>query len=125
VKFVGTLVVLCVAFASAPVFDVHMIFAQTSSWLQIVAIILLVAALSCGRESVPWIVQQVSEATFAIYLFHIFFLVWAQPFLPHAKGFLDPFVVAAQFAAGLLDAIVLITLGRIVFGRHSRTILGA
>ena len=124
-RVVGALLVLCGVFSAAQILDVPGIVAETSSWLQIPTIIGLIMALFCGRETLPGVVRRASEATFAIYLFHIFFLVWVQPFVPHARGFLDPGVVLAQFAAGLLGPPILIALGHLVLKRHSRLILGA
>ena len=53
-----------------------------------------------GKRTTPRPIRFLSEVTYSIYLFHLFFMYEAQRLFPHAAGSLEP---AAVFEHGLAD----------------------
>lgn len=96
-----------------------------ASWLQVFFVVALIGALACGREHAHPSVARLSDATYAIYLFHLFFLLAVQPYFQHARGALDVSVVLAQFASALAGSLVLVVLTKRVLGKRSRFLIGA
>ena len=97
--------------------------ARTASWLAVYAILawIGVAAGFLGRS--PRWLRAVSDATYAVYLYHLFFLYAAQEAFgahPRAAG-----SVLLPFAAGLLGSLAFVALGRRLLGARARDWLGA
>lgn len=96
------------------------------AWLQTFACLAWIASLTVGRARVPAVVVWLSEATYAIYLFHLFFLLPLQAVWPQPSGRLDPLVLAGQLALSLIGVGALVALARRVLGRpRARLLLGA
>ncbi|MCP4036343.1 MAG: hypothetical protein GY733_05350 [bacterium] len=66
-----------------------------------------------------------SDATYGIYLFHLFFLLPIRPYFPQTIGEFDPKAFFARALAGIVGSFVLITLAKLILRKHSRTIMGA
>ena len=95
--------------------------ARTASWLDVYAILALVGAAAGFFAGAPRGLRALSDATYAIYLYHLFFLYAAQELLG-ARG---PGSVAVPFAAGLLGSLAVVALGRRLLGARARDWLGA
>jgi len=96
-----------------------------AGWLHIYCAVCLICALTCGRSFVPRPIRFLSDASYGIYLFHLFFMYEAQKLVPHADGTLQASALLVPWMAGVLGPVSLILLARVVLGRHSRTLLGA
>ncbi len=75
-------------------------------------------------DRVPEGVRMLSEASYAIYLFHSFFLIAAMRWVPMGAGF-SPLKVALYWSAGLGGSILLVAGARALLGPRARLLLGA
>jgi surface polysaccharide O-acyltransferase-like enzyme len=117
----GAVVLLALAGAQPlPVFQ-----AQTLSWLGIYATLALLLAASFGRRGGGGILKELSEGSYAIYLFHLLFVLPARDLTVPAPGRLEPPAVLVPWAAGIAGSMLLIALARRVLGDRSRTVIGA
>jgi len=98
---------------------------RAAMWLDIHAILAFIFVATCGRSSLPSSVAVLSDATFAIYLLHLFFVYGAERFFQPAINEFDPLVVTGYWSAGLFGALAVIALVRALFGSRSRDIIGA
>ena len=79
----------------------------------------------CGRHRTPAAIRVLADATFAIYLIHLFFIYAAEGIVtPAAKEF-DVVVIAAYWSAGLVGSLAVIGLVRELLGPRSRDVIGA
>ncbi len=122
---VAALALIVAGLGAVWAFDVSRTATSFAAWLNILAILMLIAAASCGRSQVPGPIRFLSEATYPIYLFHLFFVYLAQDVLPHTRGVIDPVAIFGPWAAGLAGALAVIALGRALLGDRSRAIIGA
>jgi membrane-bound acyltransferase YfiQ involved in biofilm formation len=121
----AVLVALSVCFAGVHWLEITPVVVRLGSWFYIFSILMLICTLSCGLKRVPKPIRFLSDVTYSLYLFHLFFVYTAQDVFPHAYRALDPMGVLVPWAAGLVGALLVIMLGRRLLGRHSRTYLGA
>lgn len=98
---------------------------RTAAWLNIYAILSLILALFCGRERASVPLRVLSEATYAIYLCHLFFVYGARLIFPLRSEQAGLLPIAVPWAAGLLGSLALIALLRAVLGERSRDVIGA
>jgi fucose 4-O-acetylase-like acetyltransferase len=98
---------------------------RLSAWLFIYFFVLMICTLSCGRERVPAPIRFLSDVSYSIYLFHLFFMYEAQKLFPHAEGSLDPLAVLLPWASGLLGPLLLIWIAKRTLGARARTLFGA
>ena len=78
-----------------------------------------------GRTGDHPVVRQLSESTYTIYLFHLFFVLPLQRILPPAAGVFDPLAALVPWLAGLAGPFLLAAAGRALLGPRSRSILGS
>ncbi len=98
---------------------------RAAMWLDIHAILAFIFVATCGRRSLPRSVAMLSDATFAIYLLHLFFVYGAERIFQPAINKFDPLVVTGYWSAGLFGSLAVIALVRAIFGSRSRDIIGA
>jgi fucose 4-O-acetylase-like acetyltransferase len=98
---------------------------QTLGWLGIYVTVLLVLAFSLGRPSRFRVIRFLGDATYTIFLYHLFFVIPARKLLPAPEGIVDPVAIVAPWIAGILGPILLLLAGRRCLGRHSRSLLGS
>lgn len=115
-------VLACTWFAS---FEDRSEWVRAAMWLDIYAILGFIFVATCGRRSAPAPVAVLSDATFAIYLLHLFFVYAAERLVQPAVNEFDALVIAGYWSAGLLGALAVITLVRWLLGPRSRDFIGA
>ena len=94
-------------------------------WLEIYASLALLFVAFTGRRRVPRVVLWLSEASYSIYLSHLFFVDAVMRVVPRVQGVFDPLRIGASWAAGVLGGSALLVLGRWLLGvRRARTWLG-
>ena len=98
---------------------------RVAMWLDVHAILAFIFVATCGRRSVPGAVSTLSDASFAIYLLHLFFVYAVQRFVQPAANEFDVFLIAGYWSAGLLGSLGVIALARSLLGRRSRDVIGA
>lgn len=97
---------------------------RTAAWLLVwVALALLFAAAS-GRGS-PRVLARLSDASYAVYLFHLFAVLPLRRALPPPSGALAPLSALLPWAAGLAAPLLLVALARRWLGPRSRDWIGA
>jgi surface polysaccharide O-acyltransferase-like enzyme len=95
------------------------------AWLYVACVLSLVFAVGVGRETKLRAVRSLSDATYTIYLFHLFFVYPVQRLLPPAPRVFEPIPIAAAWLAGLLGPLLIAALGRALLGSRSRALLGS
>jgi len=96
--------------------------ARSAAWLDVYAVLAFLGA-AAGLATAPRRLRALSDATYAVYLFHLFFLYAAQEALgAHARGAGS---VLVPFAAGLAGSLALVAAGRRLLGLRARDWLGA
>jgi surface polysaccharide O-acyltransferase-like enzyme len=118
----GLAILICTSVASA---DASIGWVQLAKWLSIYAILGFIFVTTCARTGAPAVVGFLSEATFAIYLFHLFFVYAAQRLIQQTPNEFDALVVGAYWGAGLFGALAIIAAVRLLMGTRSREIIGA
>jgi surface polysaccharide O-acyltransferase-like enzyme len=95
-----------------------------AGWVGIFASIGLIFVLSCGRE-VNAFVRWLSEATYAIYLFHLFFVVPGVASIRAQFGAFEPLTIASIWCIGLIGSVGIVVIARTALGDRSRDVVGA
>ena len=94
-------------------------------WLEIYASLALLFVAFVGRQRVPKVVLWLSEASYSIYLSHLFFIDAVMRAIPRVPGVFDPLRIGAAWAAGVGGGALTLILGRWLLGvRRARTWLG-
>jgi len=94
-------------------------------WFYVSCVLSLIVAVAGQRETAQRSVRFLSDSTYTIYLFHLFFVYPVQRLFPPAPGVFDPVSIGAAWVAGLLGPLALAALGRALLGARSRTLLGS
>ena len=96
--------------------------ARSAAWLDVYAILAFLGA-AAGLATPPRWLRALSDATYTVYLFHLFFLYAAQEALgASARGAGS---VLVPFVAGLAGALALVAAGRRLLGARARDWIGA
>lgn len=98
---------------------------NTLAWLSVWCALALLFALGVGRVGEHRVVRFLSDSTYAIYLFHLFFVLPVQRAWPAPPGAFDPLPLGAAWLAGMAGPLALVLAGRALLGARSRAILGA
>ncbi len=93
--------------------------------VNVYVVLAFVFVLAQARRSLPGWVRFLSDGTYAIYLFHLFFMYSASSWFQHPPGGFDPAAVVGRFAVGILGSVLFVLVGRRVLGRASRLVIGA
>jgi len=108
---------------------IHLARSAPSAWawpipaglLYLVTYGCLVAIFVLARDAPPSrTVRVLSQASYPVYLYHVFFITLARRALPLPEPALD----GAAFVVGCGGSLALVSLGRVLLGRHARVILG-
>ena len=95
---------------------------RSAAWLDVYAILAFLGA-AAGLATAPRWLRALSDATYTVYLFHLFFLYAAQQALgASARGAGS---VLVPFAAGLAGSLALVVASRRLLGARARDWLGA
>ena len=98
---------------------------RAAMWLDIYAIVAFILVATCGRRRVPASISALSDASFAIYLLHLYFVYAAERIVTPAVNVFDVWVIGGYWSAGLLGSLGVIALARRALGRRSRDVIGA
>jgi fucose 4-O-acetylase-like acetyltransferase len=99
--------------------------AAAFQWLFVACVLVLIFAAGLGRETRSRAIRFLSDASYTIYLFHLFFVLPAQRALPAPPRVFDPAAIAVPFVLGMLGSLGLVVAGRALLGARSRTWLGS
>jgi surface polysaccharide O-acyltransferase-like enzyme len=94
-------------------------------WLYVNLVILLVFALGLGRNTTSQRLSQLSDATFAVFLFHLFFVYAVALVRPLAPGTFDAVGLSLHWMAGMAGALIWLAAARSILGVRSRLWVGA
>jgi surface polysaccharide O-acyltransferase-like enzyme len=118
----ATSVVTLAALSAA---DLPDLVVRSAMWLNVYAISATIVLIASGRETTqPWL-KALSDATYAIFLLHLFFVYSAQQYLPHPPGQAAFAPVVLPWLAGLLGPLIVIQVVRQFLGDRSRNWIGA
>lgn len=99
-----------------------LLLVRSAAWLDVWAILALVVVVCCGAERAPPALRWISDATYAVYLFHLFFLYATQIPFPPGRGAAS---IVLPWAAGLVGSFLWIGALQRLLGRRSRDLIGA
>lgn len=91
---------------------------HTVSWLQSYATLGVILVATIGRSEAPRLVRWLSEASYSIYLSHLFFVGPVLRWLPQGGGWLVGTRIVAAWAAGMAGGSALLAAGRKFVGRE-------
>lgn len=114
-----------IGLAAAAALDLGFGWARAVQWLGIYAVLALLLSVSLGRQTHSPALRELSDATYTIYLFHVFFVDLARRAIRPAPGEFEPFAILLPWGAGLAGSLALVWLGRRALGERSRSWLGA
>jgi surface polysaccharide O-acyltransferase-like enzyme len=100
-------------------------FVRSAIWLDIYVTLGLIFVAACGRERVPGWMRSLSDATFAIYLLHLFFVYGAERIIRANSEAFSPPVIGLYWAAGVAGSLAVIWAARRLLGPRSRDVVGA
>ncbi len=98
---------------------------RTAAWLNIYAICALIFVTACGSERVPNALRALSDASYPIYLLHMFFVLAAIGLFPLPARSFAPLPVLLTWAAGILGSISIIAALKVALGDRSKDWIGA
>jgi fucose 4-O-acetylase-like acetyltransferase len=101
------------------------VLAGALRWLVVACALAALLALSVERETRSPLIRFLSDSTYTIYLYHLFFVYPLQRLLPQAPGEFEPLLAAPVWLAGLLGPLALAAAGRKWLGARSRALLGS
>ena len=116
---------LCLTAASALEGSAPRLFVRSAAWLDVYAILGAIALLSRHLRRSPAWLRRVSDATYAIYLFHLFFLLPVQELVPPPLGRVSLLAIGLPWLAGIAGSLALVVAARAVLGSRSRDWVGA
>lgn len=116
---------LFVALAAASALELPSVVQRAGVYLGILTALALGFVAAAGRDAMPGVVRTLSDATYTIYLFHLFFLYRVLAWLPLDKGEFEPGKIALYWTSGVVGTLVLVRLSRWLMGPRSRLLLGA
>jgi surface polysaccharide O-acyltransferase-like enzyme len=98
---------------------------RTAAWLNIYAICALIFITACGSERLPTPLRALSDASYPIYLLHMFFILAAAEPFPLPDRSFAPLPVMLTWAAGVLGSISIIAALKLMLGERSKDWIGA
>jgi len=98
---------------------------RTAAWLNIYAICALIFVAACGSERVPKPMRALSDASYPIYLLHMFFVLTAVGLFPLPPRSFALLPVLFTWAAGVLGSISIIAALKAMLGNRSKDWIGA
>jgi len=101
------------------------VFVRSAAWLDIYAILGLVWVAASRLASAPPWLRFASDATYAIYLFHLFFLIPAKAAFSPPPAEIAWHALVIPWAIGLLGPLALVAAARALLGPRSRAVIGA
>jgi peptidoglycan/LPS O-acetylase OafA/YrhL len=123
--FLATMCAIVAALAIASGVEAPRVAVRSAAWLNVYAILATLFAASCHRSRSSAPVRYLSDATYAIYLLHLFFVYSVARQLHMAPGRADPVVTGTLFAAGLVGSLAVVAAARRLLGPRSRDLIGA
>jgi len=119
-----TLALVCTALASGDE-AAHRVWVRGSAWLGIWAILASVWLAGTRPDRPPTWLARTSDATYAIFLYHLFFVLPLRQALPLPPEALAWVPVLVPWIAGLLAPAALAGLAKALLGERSRLVFGA
>jgi surface polysaccharide O-acyltransferase-like enzyme len=120
---VGFAAIVC-ALGAIIAFPPSQAWVRPATWLSIHAICGLLFVAGCGRATTSTPLAQLSDASYAIYLYHLFFVLPLLPFFRVPCEF-SLSAIAVPWLGGMLGSLLVVAVARRVLGERSRAWIGA
>src|SRR5262249_38627259 len=101
------------------------IVVRSAAWLDIYAILAFIALAASGAAASPRPLRALSDATYTIYLYHMFFVPLVQERIAAPPGEANAAAILLPWLAGLAGGLAVVWLGQRLLGARSRDWLGA
>ena len=129
-RWVGFLGALWITLATVLAFGklLPQVGVSAMAWLMILTSLGFGFVLAAEREISPPLMRPLrwlSDASYPIYLFHLFFLTVAAQEIRMASRVFEPEKLFALWLCGIVGPMVIVSVGRKLLGPRSRTLLGA
>lgn len=98
---------------------------RSAAWLEVYAILGLVIALTTARTSSPPALRWLADATYAIYLLHLFFVYPLQRLFPPPPLQAAWLPILVPWLGALAGSIALVALLQRLLGKRSKDLIGA
>jgi surface polysaccharide O-acyltransferase-like enzyme len=98
---------------------------RTAAWLNIYAILAALYLAGAGRRQSPPALRFLSDATYGIFLLHLFFVTAVAPHFPPAPLRAELIPIAIPWLAGAAGSLATIVALRRLLGKRSRDWIGA
>ena len=105
--------------------EIPLLLVRSAAWLDVWAILGLIYVGTSHFERSPTALRALSDASYAIYLFHLFFVYAAQALVPPTPDELTPFALLLPWAAGLAGPLLIVRVARAAIGPRARDLTGA
>jgi peptidoglycan/LPS O-acetylase OafA/YrhL len=101
------------------------IWAETADMMLVYAVLSLLFVASQGRRLDARPIRYLSDASYSIYLYHLFFIEMAKPWVTAPPGEFRIAALAVPWGAALLGSVTVVSVGRVLLGSRARRWLGA
>jgi surface polysaccharide O-acyltransferase-like enzyme len=98
---------------------------RTCEWLYVNLMIVLIFAWCLGRSATADALTKLSDATCAIFLFHLFFIYAVANVRPLAPNVFDASGMLIYWLAGVAGALLCVAIARRILGERARLWVGA
>lgn len=98
---------------------------RSAAWIDVWAILGLVFVAASQLRSSPPALRALSDSSYAIYLFHLFFVYAVQSLVPPATDEFRPLPLLLPWAAGLAGPLLIVRAARVALGPRARDVTGA
>lgn len=98
---------------------------RSAVWLDVYAIVAFIALAANGVRALPRPLRALSDATYTIYLYHMFFVTAVQQRVVAPPGVASATAIGLPWLAGLAGGLAVVWLGQRLLGARSREWVGA
>ena len=105
--------------------EIPQLLVRSAAWIDIWAILGLLYVGASRLRTSPAPLRALSDASYAIYLFHLFFVYAVQALVPPRPDALAPLPLLLPWTAGLVGPLLIARAARLALGRRARDVTGA
>jgi surface polysaccharide O-acyltransferase-like enzyme len=116
---------IVVALSAISGLDEPRLLVRTAAWANIWAICAMIFIAASGVERLPAALRTLSDATYPIYLLHMFFVLAATDLLPPPPRSFALLPVLLPWVAGIVGSISLVAALKLTLGERSKDWIGA
>jgi surface polysaccharide O-acyltransferase-like enzyme len=101
------------------------LWVRSAAWLEVYAVLGLIMTLATARTSSPPALRWLADATYAIYLLHLFFVYPLQHLFPPSPVQANWLPILVPWLGSLAGSVAVVALLQRLLGNRSRDLIGA